>query len=280
MKANLKLKDSVFSAFFTDKAKAIELYNGATNSNVLADATVEFNTLDDVIYKDRINDLSFILNGKLIVLLEHQSTINENMALRMLLYVGRLYDRMFQKDKSVYKRKRVSIPTPQFIVFYNGKEPIAEHQVINLSDSFAQKDVPFPLELYVDVYDIKYSEEHMPEILKKCPSLKEYSFFIHNVDENKNSGQELDIAIKHGIQYCIEHDIMKEFLEKHGSEVHNMLFTEWNQEDFYKVGREEAIADYIESRVRLWKDKMSVDEISELLSISPAEVEAIIKKLQ
>lgn len=43
------------------------------------------------------------------------------------------------------------------------------------------------------------------------------------------------------MDYCMERDIMRRFLEKHGSQVRNMLFTEWNWDDAYRIAREEAM---------------------------------------
>ena len=49
-------------------------------------------------------------------------------------------------------------------------------------------------------------------------------------------------AVTKAIRYCIAHDIMGEFLSKHGSEVENMLFTEWNMDEALAVTAEEARA--------------------------------------
>ncbi len=39
-------------------------------------------------------------------------------------------------DLDVYGRKLVKLPTPQYIVFYNGKEKIPDDQTLLLSDAF------------------------------------------------------------------------------------------------------------------------------------------------
>ena len=46
--------------------------------------------------------------------------------------------------------------------------------------------------------------------------------------------------------YCIRNNIMKEFLELHGSEVSNMLLSEWNMDEALEVTQEEAFADGVE----------------------------------
>ena len=47
-------------------------------------------------------------------------------------------------------------------------------------------------------------------------------------------------ALKGAIKYCVDHDILKEFLEQNSSEVMNMLLTEWNWDDALAVSREEG----------------------------------------
>ena len=106
-KLNRKYKDSVFSSYFGEtNARMVVIYNALENTDYPLDTPVEENTLDDVLYKDRINDLSFILDGKILVLIEHQSTINHNMALRLLLYVGRLYEKIINQHQKMLSMKK------------------------------------------------------------------------------------------------------------------------------------------------------------------------------
>ena len=94
-----------------------------------------------------------MINGKLIVLVEHQSTINENMPLRFLDYVVRLYEKIVPQ-KSRYKMNLVHIPTPEFYVFYNGTDPYPDIKTLRLSDAYIKEQAKPQLELTVDVYNI------------------------------------------------------------------------------------------------------------------------------
>jgi len=60
------------------------------------DVPVTINTLENALFMGRINDVSFEIGGKLVVLVEHQSTINANMALRLLMYIGRVYENIIE----------------------------------------------------------------------------------------------------------------------------------------------------------------------------------------
>ena len=44
------------------------------------------------------------------------------MPVRCLEYIARLYEQLY-KSKEKYSRKQLAIPTPEFFVFYNGKQP-------------------------------------------------------------------------------------------------------------------------------------------------------------
>ena len=95
----------------------------------------------------------------------------------------------------------------------------------------------------VDVYHVNYTENAAVQaaLIERSQSLKEYSQFIYQLQLGKRQGQSFEEALIHAIDYCVEHHIMQGFLEKHGSEVRNMLYTEWNIEDACRVAGEEAM---------------------------------------
>ena len=81
--ANRKYKDSIFVDLFSEDEKAKEnflsLYNALHGTNLPLSCPVENIRLENVMYMNIINDVSCLVDGKIIVLAEHQSTINENM---------------------------------------------------------------------------------------------------------------------------------------------------------------------------------------------------------
>ncbi|MBQ3508477.1 MAG: Rpn family recombination-promoting nuclease/putative transposase [Peptococcaceae bacterium] len=241
--ANRNYRDSVFSLYLSEPERLIEVYNAVANTDYPPDTQVEINTLTDVLYKNQINDLSFVLDNQIVVLIEHQSTINENMALRLFLYSARVYEKI-TKQKPLYKRKRVKIPVPRFIVLYNGNEPYPEYGEQKLSDSFIFQQVNPQLELKIDIYNINY--EVNAEIVRRSKSLAEYSRFIGLIKMNLADGLTLEEAIKQAIEYGMKHDIMKEFLETHGTEVANMLLSGWNMDEALAVSKEEGYEDGFE----------------------------------
>ena len=150
-------KDSVFVTIFHDKAKLIELYNALFDTNYDENTPIDIVTIKDVLFRTLKNDVAFVLGGRFVVLVEHQSTINENMPLRDLLYISTVLKRMIDTTH-LYREKRLMIPRPTFVVLYNGTKDFPAYQELRLSDSFLgekQKDEEDALQLVVRVYNIQ-----------------------------------------------------------------------------------------------------------------------------
>jgi hypothetical protein len=138
MDANVKYKNSVFSLLFSEPEILRELYGAIAGVAVPPDVPVTINTLEGVLFMDRINDLSFTLGDKIVVLIEHQSTINPNMPLRLLMYIARLYEKITGSGNQ-YSSSEVPIPRPEFIVLYNGTDPYPDKATLNLSDALGKR---------------------------------------------------------------------------------------------------------------------------------------------
>jgi len=239
MKTNKKYKSTLFTAIFSDDKEIIPLYNALTNRNYSEDTKVEIKTLPDVLYMDYQNDLSFVIDGKFVVLIEHQSTINENMPLRLLMYIARVYESIVEHRK-LYYTNRFNIPKPEFIVLYNGTATYPQETELKLSNAFMElSDGEIPnLELIVKVININYG--HSDKILQKDKTLEDYSYFVYLVREYQKTGLDLDTSVKTAIKDCINIGRLKKFLEENSSEVVNMLFGEWDYATAIEVAKEEG----------------------------------------
>jgi len=234
------------------------------------------------------NDIAFELNDKLVVLIEHRSTLNDNMPLRMLLYIAETYRRSLEMD-ALYQRKPIKLLRPEFIVLYNGIEEMKEDcRILRLSDLYADcgegNIITTPpsnrlgyLELEAPMYNI--NKGHCTEILKRSPTLDGYTTFVAKSLEYKNAGMNRDEAITQAVIYCIEHDYIKNFLEKHKSEVVNMLETEWNLDTAVAVatreGREEGIEIGFLKAARAMKEK-GID-IGTIAEVTELPIDTILK---
>jgi len=243
MNVNRNHRNSVFSMLFSTSDVLRELYSAIEGVDVPYDAVVSINTLSDVFFMEKINDLSFTIDNRIVVLIEHQSTINDNMPVRFLMYIGRVYEKITENKKR-YQRKLLKIPKPEFIVLYNGKEPYPDYNELKLSLAYKdteglkkQDDETLPLELVVKVYNINHGKN--PEMMKRSVTLNGYSLFLEKVKEYSRE-KPLEESLEDAIKYCIENDILKSFLTENSSEVINMLMGEWNWDDAKEVWQEEA----------------------------------------
>ena len=241
--ANRQYKNSVFKDLFHDEAAALNLYNALTGSRFTMHDGLHFTTLDNALFMDRLNDISFTIADKLVVLIEHQSNINENMPLRALIYCARIYEKIID-PRAIYRTKLFTIPTPEFYVLYNGTTDFPDEATLSLSDAFSSVAIPgastLPsLELTVRVLNV--NKGHNEKILEQCEVLQGYAVFIGQIREYQREGRPLEEAIAAAITYCVANGILVEYLKTNGSEVHNMLFTEFNLEDAKQVWFEEGI---------------------------------------
>jgi hypothetical protein len=281
MGANAKYKDSVFSFIFSDPDILRELYCALEGVTLPQDIPITINTLQEVLFIERINDISFEIGGKLVVLIEHQSTINPNMALRLLMYIARVYEKIIG-ERNVYTSRPISIPRPEFFVLYNGAAPYPDEKILKLSDLFESltglglpKESGIALELEVKVINI--NEGRNEDIVKRSRTLAGYCAFIGKVREFEKEGLEKEEVMKKAVRYCRSHDILKEFMEQNGTEVMNMLITEWNMEDAlavrYEEGKEEGMEKGIVETARNMKLLgVSTDIIIKSTGLSSKEI--------
>ena len=230
-------KDSVFVTISHEKAKLIELYNALFDTNYDESAPIDIVTIKDVLFRTLKNDVAFVLGGRFVVLVEHQSSINENMPLRDLMYISTVLKRMIDTTR-LYREKRLMIPRPEFIVFYNGTKDFPAYQELRLSDSFLgekQKDEEDALQLIVKVYNI--NTEKNSEILGRCETLRQYSRFVEIMRSYKEDSELTNDVIVEVLNRCKKEGVLTEFMDKYGTEIVEMLFKELTREEDLEISR-------------------------------------------
>jgi predicted transposase/invertase (TIGR01784 family) len=269
----------VFSTLFGDRDVLRELYSAIEGIEIPKDMPIDINTLSNIFVKGQINDLSFTIDNRLVVLIEHQSSINNNMPLRLLLYVTKVYQRITNR-KSLFQQKLVKIPTPEFIVLYNGETPFPDYQKMRLSDAFIDvaglklpKENGLSLELEVHVYNINYGRN--PDMLKKSAILNGYSIFVNKIREY-NQKLSLEESVKFAVKYCRENNILKEFLDKYGKEVIKMILEDVTVEDEIEARYEEGVEDGIEKTARnALAEGASIEFVQKITGLSREEIEKL-----
>jgi hypothetical protein len=221
MSVNAKYKDSVFTKLFDDEDRLRELYSALEGVEYDPTLPIAINTLRDVISMNQMNDLSFTVGDRIVFVIEHQSTPNPNMPLRILLYIARIYEKIVE-HRSLYKKTLVKVPKPEFIVLYNGLEKAPEKWELRLSNAYMGLEAgeKTTLDLAVTVYNINYGLNE--ELLQRSESLAGYAEFIAKARENE-AAMPKEQATTEAVRYCIRNGILARFLEEHGSEVVNMV---------------------------------------------------------
>lgn len=242
--SNRQVKSSAFTTYFSIPEHAAELYRALEQDESIRPEDIEFATLEGVMFLARKNDMAFTARKKVLIIGEHQSTVNLNMPLRSAIYYGRTMEKLIP-PKAIYRTRRILIPTPEFYIFYNGTQPQPPEQILRLSDSYLDQTKLPMLELKTTVININLPVNH--HILQQCRPLYEYSWFVQKIREYQGQKYSRDEAFALAIKDCMEEGIMIDFIREHGTEVENMLFTEFNMEDALEVrydeGREEGRAE-------------------------------------
>ena len=268
-KINRSYKDSLFRFVFAEKKDLLELYNAINGSHYENTEDLEVNTLEDVLYLGVKNDLSFLL-GSSMNLYEHQSTWNENMPLRGLFYFSELYQNYLKAEglRLTGTGRRLLLPLPRYIVFYNGTKEEPDEAQLLLSDSFPEpKGGELPaLECRAQVLNI--NSGHNQEIMKRCHRLKEYSEFIGEIRCRLQSGLKLEDAVEQGIEACIRRGVLSDILSRSKMEVRKMLLTEYDEkaerEYLQKQSREEGVQqgeDRVNRLIRLLLEQNRIADI-------------------
>jgi hypothetical protein len=275
--ANPKHKDSFFTKLFSEPQNALKLYNAISKSEYPLDTPIEMTTLENVLFVDRYNDLSFVIDDKLVVLIERQSTICPNMCLRLFGYLSKVYDR-FIMHRDIYSTRMLKIPRPEFIVLYNGTAPYPDESILRLSEAF--RDLPAGyepnggLELTAKVLNI--NKGHNIDTVQKSVELDGYAQIVDQIRNNKNSGMSLEGAIKKAVQDCIESNILSDFLKKYGGDVMSFLYAEMSVEDFVAIRVEDAKYDNAVKAAKKGLAKgFSVEDVAEINDLSIAEVQVL-----
>ena len=262
--ANRNYKDTVFRMLFSDKKNLLSLYNAVNSRDYTNPDDLEIVTLENAIYMGMKNDLAFIIDTNL-YLYEHQSTYNPNMPLRDLFYISSEYQKMLDQ-KSLYSSSLQKIPTPNFIEFYNGSDPVCDVFEHRLSSAFEHLSGEPKLELIVTVLNI--NAQYVAKVRKYTADMS------------------LNEAVECAVDECIKENILADFLRKNRAEVISMSIFEYDKEEEekklrkaeYEAGEKSGIQKGVLNTARhlLELNLLSLENISRATGLSIDEL----KKLQ
>ena len=242
---NRKHKDSLFVDYFSKdrdwKQHFLSLYNALHGTNLqVADTVLERVNIEQVLYKSYYNDIAVLVNGQFILMIEHQSTINPNMPLRLLEYIARIYGNIVD-SRAKFSRHLVPLARPEFYIFYTGNQELPPESYLYLSDAFPNQPpkADLTLELKVKVCTIK--SDHPSPVVGSCPDLEQYVQFLKLVEEAKADSRA--DSLTWAIQEAVRRDILRDYLERRGGETLSILMAEYDYATDIAVQKEEAYED-------------------------------------
>ena len=259
--ANRNYKDTVFRMLFSDRKNLLSLYNAVNQSDYNNPDDLEIVTLENAIYMGMKNDLAFIMDLNL-YLYEHQSTYNPNIPLRNLFYIADEYQRLVVQ-KSLYSTVIQKIPTPRFIVFYNGTKKVDDYNEFRLSSAYENPTDNPDLELRVTMLNV--NDGHNLELMEHCRTLKEYAKYVARVRKYVTQNIPLEEAVTRAVDECIEEGILAEFLMKNKAEVIKVSIYEYDKEFEEKKLRKAEYEAGVEAGIELGERSLLENQIRKKL---------------
>lgn len=280
---NRHVKDSIFRYLFSEEKNFAALYYDITGKILAPEDLAPYNT-DSLVVTQLRNDVAMITKDKrLIVMVEHQSTLSENMPLRFLFYYLELLKlHIVENQLNLFARKAIALPRPEFYVVYNGREELPG-EVLALSANFEQAEAF--LEVQVKAVDIRY--DHLPRATKEREDVLDgYSYlmdrirFFHQVDKLPLQ-EAIDRAIgdtkRRG--YLLEYLDRKEFITLMQKVLTIEEQMDLIREEERKYGREEGERKKaLAMAQKALAEGLSVEMIHRLTGLSPEEIETLEKE--
>lgn len=234
--ANRMYKSRIFAMLFSDRNELLKLYNAINGTSYDDPDLLQVNTLENAVYMSMQNDVSFIIDMRL-NLYEHQSTYSPNLPVRYLLYVADVYSD-YTKDMNLYGTKAVKLPTPRFVIFYNGQAEQPDRKELRLSELFSIPDADPSLELKAVMLNI--NKGHNRKLMETCRTFQDYAEYTFRVREYA-AEMPLDLAVEQAITECISEGILADFLRKNRAEAKKVSIYEYDEERHMRQTREEGM---------------------------------------
>lgn len=288
-KVNRQYKDRLFKFIFQDPAFALLLFNALTGMDYNDPEEIEITTLEDVLYINMKNDVSFCIHGSMFVL-EHQSTFSFNLPYRCLEYGSKLLMQYIQEHNlDIYARKAVILPDVYNVVFYNGLEDRPDRELITMEVN-RKKERRTPVhksflkigaKLQSGVEIININKGHNARFLKMCQPLREYCWMVEGMREKIGNGESAEQAAKEILDSMPQEYGIYDKIMVHRKEVVGMLETEFDQkkwekrftEDGYEAGLEQGQKQKAEQTCRkMLEDGMPLELIQKYTNLTEEEI--------
>ena len=102
--ANKKYRDSVFRDYFNEPNRLLSLCNAILGTNYQDSEKLNINTLEGIFFDNQKNDISCTIEDNFLILIEHQTSVNNNMPFRCLSYVAELLNNLVEDKNRLYHK--------------------------------------------------------------------------------------------------------------------------------------------------------------------------------
>ncbi len=211
LKAKRMYKDTIFRMLYHNKENLLSLYNAVNGREYTDPEKLQVVTLENAIY------------------------------------IADEYQRLVVR-KSLYSTVIQKIPTPRFLVFYNGTKEVEDRSEFRLSSAYENPTENPDLELRVTMLNV--NDGHSSDLMEHCRTLKEYAQYVARVRKYAaKQDVSLEEAVTRAVDECIEEGILAEFLLKNKTEVIKVSIYEYDKEfeekklrkAEYEAGRQDGI---------------------------------------
>jgi len=275
---NRKYKDGIFRYLFRDPQNFVDLYKLISGKTITADELIFKDTSSLVVNKDYYNDISYLTNdNRLIIAVEHQSTINENMALRTLIYYTELLSIYIKENNlNIFKEKAVKIPKGEFYVVYNGEKPL-KNKILDLKENFL--DGSSDINLKVKIVNINYDKLKNKEDKNTVTG---YSYYVNAIRKYSKYESDMNKVLQLAKEDCLRNKYLSDYLNR--KEFLSMVMEEYTFADELMTYKNDGMEQGIE-KTNLKVIKASLEKnldiklISDITGLTTEEIEKLKKDL-
>ena len=256
--ARRKAKDSVFVDLFKNKTYLLKLYKTLHPEDTEATEDSLTNvTITNVLTDNLYNDLGFMVEDKLMILVEAQSSWTKNILVRALLYLAQSYHEYFQRTRQdYYASKKVKVPRPELYVIFTGNRGRKPDQISLSKEFFEGADIDLELKAKV-IYESE-----------KDDIINQYIVFCKVFNAQTKQYGMTQEAVRETIRICKDRNVLREYLQSKEKEVVTMMMSLFDEEQIMEMHikserREAAEKAARETAERLLKiGKLTLDEIA------------------
>lgn len=278
------IKDSVFTDLFQNKKYLLQLYKALHPEDDVTEDDLTDVTIRNVLTDDIYNDLGFVVEDRLMIFVEAQSSVwTVNIIIRALMYLVQTWHDYFERTRqNLYKSKKVQMPMPEIYVLYTGERKTRPSEISLSQDFFDGKECGIDVRVKM-IYDGKEGD-----------IINQYVLFTKICNEQMKKHGRTRKAVIEAIRICKDGNVLREYLSNRESEVVDIMMVLYDEEEIMRSYLESEIYEAtqratqraarnekIETAKRLLQmQKLANDDIAAGSGLTIEEVEKLANELQ